>query len=143
MNKKSLINQINYDVKLTKNVIIKPLETIETMGISKVPNHEKYVNVIIELSSVVRQGNEAYTVLGFNFLKAGSKWVGLALRKLSSKTINLKRGTVIVYISAANKVLSKLAPRIIAKASSVNVHPSMYPDVMVETEKESSNLDMP
>ena len=53
-NKVSLINQINNDVNLTKNVTIKPLETIETTGINKVSNHEKHVNVIIKASPVNR-----------------------------------------------------------------------------------------
>ena len=39
VNTKSLINQINSDVKVTKNVTIKPLETTETTEISKIPNH--------------------------------------------------------------------------------------------------------
>ena len=43
------------------------------MGISKVPNHEKYINIIIEPSPVDRQGNEVYTVPGYDFLRAGSK----------------------------------------------------------------------
>ena len=92
--------------------------------ISKVPNHEKCVNVIIEPSPVDRQGNELYTVPAYNFQKAGSKWMGLALGNLSSRTVTLKRGTGVVHISAANKIPSKLAPNIIAEASSVNVHPS-------------------
>ena len=41
VSKKLLTDQIDSDVELTKNVTIRPLETIETMGISKVPNHEK------------------------------------------------------------------------------------------------------
>ena len=60
----SLIDQISNDFKLTKNVTIKPLETIETIGISKVLNNEKHVNVIIEPSPVDKQGNEVYTVPG-------------------------------------------------------------------------------
>ena len=116
MNKKSLIDQISNDVKLTKNVTIKPLETIETTGISKVPNHEKCVNIIIKPLPVDRPGNLVYTVPGYNFLKAGSKWMGLALKNLSSKTVTLKRGTIVAHISAANEVLPKLVPRTIAKA---------------------------
>ena len=52
VSKTSLTDQINNDVKLTKNVTIKPLEMIKTTGISKVPNHKKHVNVIIEPSQV-------------------------------------------------------------------------------------------
>ena len=67
-------------------------------------------NVIIEPSPVDRQGNEVSTVSGYNFLKAGSKWVGLVLRNLSSKTVTLKRGRTVAHILAANEVPSKMAP---------------------------------
>ena len=76
------IDQINNDVKLTKNVTIKPFETIKTMGNSKVPNHEKCINVITEPSPIGKQGNLVYAVPGYGFLRPGSKWVGLALRNL-------------------------------------------------------------
>ena len=72
---------------LHKSVKIKPLESIETTGISKFPNHEKCVNVITETLPVEKQGNEVYSVPGYTFLKAGSKQVGLALRNLSSRTV--------------------------------------------------------
>ena len=70
-NKVSLINQIDNDIKLTKNIAIKPFDTIKTMGISKVPNHEKCIDIIIEPSPVDRQGNEVYTVPGYDSLIAG------------------------------------------------------------------------
>ena len=120
---------------------IKPLETIETTGISKVPNHEKCVNVIIEPSPVDWQGNEIYTVPGYNFLKAGSKQVGLALRNLSSRTVTLKRGTVVAHISAANEIPPMLAPKIIAKASTVNMHPGTHSSVGVKIGRKSVNPD--
>ena len=102
-----MTDQINNDVKLTKNVTIRPLETIETTGISKVPNHEKCVNAIIEPSPVDWQGNEVYTVPGYNILKVGSKQVGMVLRNLSSRTITLERGTVVAYVTAASKIPPK------------------------------------
>ena len=80
VSQKSLTDQIKNDVKLTKNVTIRPLETIETTGISKIPNHEKCVNVIIEPSPTDLQGNEIYTIPGYNFLNTGSKWAGMALK---------------------------------------------------------------
>ena len=110
-NKVLLTDEIDNDIKLTKNVTITLFDTVETMGISKVPNHEKCINIIIEPSPVERQGNQVYTVPDYDFLRAGSTPVGLALRNLSSRTGTLKRGTVVAHISAANKVLSKLAPR--------------------------------
>ena len=56
MNKKSLINQINHNVKSPKNVIIKSLETIETMGISKVPNHENVLMSLLNLHLLIDKG---------------------------------------------------------------------------------------
>ena len=118
----SLTDQINNNVKLTKNVTIRPLKTIETMGICKVPNHEKCANVIIEPSLVDWLGNEIYTVPGYNFLKAGSKWLGLALRNLSSGTVTLKTETVVAHVTTVNEIPPNLAPKIIVKASTMNVH---------------------
>ena len=66
-NKVSLIDQINSDIELPQNVTIKPFETIKTIGISKIPNHEKCINVVIELSPVDRQGNEVNTVPSYDF----------------------------------------------------------------------------
>ena len=66
---------------------------------------------MIKPSPVDRQGNEVYTVPGYNCLKAGSKWVGLALRNLPSKIVTLKRGTIVAHVSAVNEVPSKLVPK--------------------------------
>ena len=67
----------------------------------------------------------------------------LALRNLSSKTVTLKRGTVVAHISAVNEVPSKLVPRIITKVSSVNVPLGMHLGMGVEIERKSANLDAP
>ena len=96
-NKVSLIDQIYNDVKLTKNIKIKPFDTFEITGICKVSNHEKCINIIIEPSPVDRQGNEVYTVSGYDFLGVGSKQMRLALRNLSSRTVTLKRDSCGTY----------------------------------------------
>ena len=121
---------------------INPLETIKTTGISKVPNHKKHANIIIEPSPVYRQGKEVYTIPGYTFLKAGSKWMGLALRNLSSRPVTLKRGTIVACIMAANEIPPKLSPKIIMKASSVNVHPGVHLSVGVKIKRKSSKPDV-
>ena len=141
VSRKLWTDQINNDVKLTKNVTIRPLETIETRWISKVPNHEKHVNVIIEPSPVDQQGNEIYTVPVYNFLKAGSKWVGIALRNLSSRAFILKRGTVVAHVTAVNEIPPALTPKIIIKASTVNVHSCVHLSAGVKIGKEHANPD--
>ena len=135
MSRKSLTDQINNDVKLTKNVTIRSLETIETTGISKVPNHEKHINVIMEPSPVDWQGSEMYTVPGYNFLKAGSKQVGMTVRNLLIGTVTLKRGTVVTHVTTANEIPSTLSPKIRVKASTVNVHPSVHLSMGLKLEK--------
>ena len=60
--KLQLIDQIDNDVKLTRNVMIQLFHTVETLGLRKVPSHNKCVNIIIEPTPVNSQGNEVYTL---------------------------------------------------------------------------------
>ena len=53
--------------------MIQPFHTVETMGLSKVPNHNKCINIIIKPTSVNIQRNEVYMVPGYDFLRAGSR----------------------------------------------------------------------
>ena len=68
--------------------------------------------------------------------------MGLALRHLLSKTVTLKRGTVVAHISAVNEVPSKLVPRIITKAS-FKYTPKCGPRYGVEIERKPVNPDLP
>ena len=98
-------------------------------------------HVIIEPSPIDWEGNEIYVVPGYNFLRAGSKWVGMALRNLLSRTITLKGGTVVAHVTAAYEIPPKLTPKIIVKASIVNVHLSVHPSMGIEIEKEHAHPD--
>ena len=64
--------------------------------------------------------------------------MGLALRNLSSRVV-----TIVVHVSAANKVPPKMAPRIIMKTFPVNTLSSVHSGVNVEIEKEPPHLDAP
>ena len=68
--------------------------------------------------------------------------MGLALRKVSSRTVTLRRGTVVAHIAAANKVLSKLTPRIVTKAFCVNTNFSVHLSVEVEIGRKLMNPDV-
>ena len=69
--------------------------------------------------------------------------MGLTLRNMSSKTVTLKRGMAVAHFSAAYEVPSKLVPRIITKASSVNTHLSVHPGMGVEIGRKPVNPDAP
>ena len=84
------------------------------------------INLIILPSPVNRQGNEIYTVGGYEYLRVESGQIGLGLRNLSSRTVTSKRGAIMAHLSAANKVLPKLALGIVTKASSINAHLSAH-----------------
>ena len=62
----------------------------------------------------------------------------MALRNLLSKTIILKRGTVVAQVMAANEMLT---PKIIVETSTVNVHLSVHPSTGVEIGKEHAHPD--
>ena len=49
-----IVDLIEKDVKLTRNITIQPSDTVQTIGLSKVPICNKGVNVIIEPSPVDR-----------------------------------------------------------------------------------------
>ena len=66
----------------------------------------------------------------------------MALRNYSSRTVTLKRGTVVACVTTANEISPTLTPKIIVKASTVNVHPGAYPSAGVEIGKEHVHLDM-
>ena len=68
---------------------------------------------------------------------------GTSLEKSVEQGSALKRGTVVAHISTANKVPSKLAPRIVRKAFPVNAFSSVLLDAEVEIEKELIHLDIP
>ena len=65
--------------------------------------------------------------------------MGLALRNLSSRTVTLKRGTAVAHVSAVNEIPPTLVPKIIVKASTVNVHPGVHQSVGAEIERKSGN----
>ena len=92
--------------------MIQPFHAVEATGVSKVPNHYKCVNIIIKLTLVDSQGNEVYMVPGYDFLRAGSRGMELALSNMSSRTLTLKRGTTVAHISATNQGPPMLASKV-------------------------------
>ena len=63
----------------------------------------------------------------------------MALINLPSRTVTLKRGTIVTHITAANEILPKLAPKIFVKAPTVNVPLSVHPIEGVEMGRKYAN----
>ena len=104
---KDVLAQVKGDVKLTRKVVIPPLETINVSGLTNINKHSKCVNIITE----PREDDDEFTVPCYSYMRPGSKWTVVAFCNLSEKPQVLNKGTVVAKIQAANLIPPKLAPR--------------------------------
>ena len=104
---KDILDQVKGDVKLTRKIVIPPLETISVSGMTNINKHSKCVNIITE----PRKDEDLFTVPCYSYMRPGSKRASVTLCNLSEKPQMLTKGTVIACIQAANLIPPKLAPR--------------------------------
>ena len=104
---RDILDQVKGDVKLTRKIVIPPLETISVSGMTNVNKHSKRVNIITE----PRKDEDLFTVPCYSYMRPGSKRASVTLRNLSEKPQTLTKGTVIACVQAANLIPPKLAPR--------------------------------
>ena len=98
------------DVKIHKTTILPPLSTTFVKGRSSVKGHYKRVNVATEHSDKITNRN-IVTVKSYSFIKPSSNKVAVGVRNLTSKQVELKAGTIIGKIEAANAIPPMLAPK--------------------------------
>ena len=101
------LKEIKGSVKLLHDVVIPPGETVTVKGKSNHPIRHKRVNVIIEPCD---GPNGEYTVRTYTFTKRNSNRVEILMRNLSLRSREIKKGTVVASLEAANKVPQMLAP---------------------------------
>ena len=106
------LKKVEGEVKITKNVVIKPFHTVRLSAKSKVRHHHKNVHVITE----DKEGNEQELpniaiVPCYGTLKQGSDRVLVILKNLTCKPITLQKGKVVAEIGPANAIPDKLAPK--------------------------------
>ena len=99
-------------VKLSKNVVLKPFETVLVSGISESRQHRKRVNVMIERVEG-SLGDDVVPANSYSILYPGSVRAKVALRNMTPKEIVLKAKTCVARMAAANVVLHMLAPKIV------------------------------
>ena len=102
-----VLDKVSGQVKLTHNVTIPALDTINISGVTHINAHSKRVNIITE----PREGLDEYTVPSYSYMRPGSKRAGVALLNLSNKPVVLKKGTIVATVKASNKVPPMLAPK--------------------------------
>ena len=74
------LDQIKGDIKLTKDVVIKPFEAVRVQDITKVRNHQKRVHIMVEPKP--SQSGVVSAIPSYSHLKHGIKTTNGALLKL-------------------------------------------------------------
>ena len=70
-----IVSQLDSSVKLAKDIIVGPFETVETKGIlQKAPNHYKRMNVVVDELPDQRASKDIVVVAQLQILKAGSEY---------------------------------------------------------------------
>ena len=103
------LDQVKGDIKLTKDVVIKPFEAVRVQGITKVKNHQKQVYIIVEPKQSLSGAISAIPT--YSHLKPGSNKVSVGLQNHSCRTITVWAKSIVATISAANAIPGKIAPK--------------------------------
>ena len=103
------LDKITGKVRLTKNVKLKPSQSLKVKARSLNPLNTKRVNVIIEPTD---DEEGSYTIPAYTYLKSNSKSVHVDLRNMSCRTVTLCKGTVVAELSPANAIPKMLAPKL-------------------------------
>ena len=104
---KEVLGNVKGEVKLTRKIVIPPLDTLHISGITGIRSHFKQINVIVE----PREDEDMYTLPSYSFMRPGSKRAGVALMNLSNSPVTLNKGSVVAVVKAANVVPPMLAPK--------------------------------
>ena len=103
---KTILDKIKGEVKLTHTIKIPAYQTISTTGLTGITAHVKRVNIVTE-----PRENDDYMVPCYSFMKPGSQRASVALRNLTHKTIELKKGNIVASVQAANAIPLMLASK--------------------------------
>ena len=103
------LDKITGKIRLTKNLKLKPNQSLKVKARSSNPLNIKRVNVIIEPTDD-KEGS--YTIPAYTYLKSNSRSVHVGLCNMSCHTVTLSKGTVIAELSPTNAIPKMLAPKL-------------------------------
>ena len=100
-----IVAQLDSSVKLIRDIIVGPFETVEMKGILwKTPNHYKRMNVVVDNLQGRGSSKDIVVVSQLQILKAGADKIPLALQNLTSRTLKLKKGMNVVHVEASQVI---------------------------------------
>ena len=106
-----IVSQLDSSVKLAKDLIVGPFETVETKGIlQKTLNHYKRMNVVVDELPGQRSHRDIAVRAQLQILRAGSDRVPIVLRNLTSMTLKLKKRMNVAHVEASQVVPSLEEP---------------------------------
>ena len=112
------LDKITGKERLSKNVKLKPNQSLKIKARSSNPLNTKRVNVIKEPTD---EEEGSYIIPAYTYLKSNSNNVHVGLRNMSCHTVTIRKGTVIAELSPTNAILKMLAPKLAScKLKSVN-----------------------
>ena len=103
------LDKITGKVQLSKNMKLKPNQSLKVKAKSTNPLNTKQVNVIIEPTD---DEEGSYTIPAYTYLKSNSRSVHVGLHNMSCHTVTLHKGTVVAELSPANTIPKMLAPKL-------------------------------
>ena len=106
-----MIDRIDHEIKLSKNITLQPRQATKSMGMVKLPVLSKRLNVMTEPKENVGDITGVNSVKTYATIKTGTKRVAVALVNNSGDKVTIKKGTVVGRLKAANAVLICLAPK--------------------------------
>ena len=122
VNQKGCFNlyQVKGPIKVTKEVIIEPGETIKVNGLTGLKGNTKRLHIVAE---PMEQGGSTdllkiITVPTYSQCMPGSQKVPVMVRNVTNEVVKLRKGMVIAKLSAANLIPNKVAPRYIEERNS-------------------------
>ena len=83
-----IVSQLDSNVKLARDIIVGPFETIEMKGILwKTPNHYKRMNIVVDDLQGKGSSKDIVVISQLQILKSGLDRISVALRNLTSRTL--------------------------------------------------------
>ena len=105
------LDKITGKVRLTKNMKLKPNQSLKVKARSSNPLNTKRVNVIIEPTD---DEEGSYTIPAYTYLKSNSRSVHVGLCNMSCHTVTLHKGIVVAELSPTNAIPKMLAPKLVS-----------------------------
>ena len=107
-----IISQIDGIVKITRDTLLTPFETIKVKGVVRAPRHYKHINVVIDDLPQGQHCKDIALVQQIQILRPGSNKIPVVLGNLSCRVLKIKKGTKIAHVEASNGVPSLTAPQL-------------------------------